>query len=244
MKKNKNTIIKNMTFIISALLILIITYIYMKNTKTIYFWDNAGYWGNSMGLADLLKTSPKVCIKEIISSILFSDYTYLPSIIPTIGMVFFSKSRMTYTIINTIFYVIPVIYLLLNIINKLLKDINNKKLKIFLNALTVLIVTPLLLNLNFDGYVDIGGLIILLLIINIYFFKLNCKEGKKYIFKLIIIGILLMTLFFYRRWYVYWIISFLVANVLYDIARMYKKIYNYWIINDRSCISYNSNILL
>lgn len=222
MKKNKNTIIKNMTFIISALLILIITYIYMKNTKTIYFWDNAGYWGNSMGLADLLKTSPKVCIKEIISSILFSDYTYLPSIIPTIGMVFFSKSRMTYTIINTIFYVIPVIYLLLNIINKLLKDINNKKLKIFLNALTVLIVTPLLLNLNFDGYVDIGGLIILLLIINIYFFKLNCKEGKKYIFKLIIIGILLMTLFFYRRWYVYWIISFLVANVLYDIARIIK----------------------
>jgi len=55
MKKiNKNSLIKNITFSISAIVILIITYTYMKNTKTIYFWDNAGYWENSMRLSDLL----------------------------------------------------------------------------------------------------------------------------------------------------------------------------------------------
>ena len=221
-KTNKQINIKNITFIIASILILLITYIYMKKTRTIYFWDNAGYWGNAMGLADLLKTSPKACIKDIISSILFLDYTYLPSVIPTICMTIFSKSRMSYTITNTIFYVIPVIYLLLDILSKLLKDNNNTKLKIFLNALTVLTATPLLLNLNFDGYVDIGGLIILLLVIRTYFFKLNPKEGKKYVFRLIGIGILLMTSFFFRRWYVYWIISFIVSCVLYDIVRIIK----------------------
>ncbi len=76
MKKiNKNSLIKNITFSISAIVILIITYTYMKNTKTIYFWDNAGYWENSMRLSDLLKSEPKLWIEEILSSILFLDHT-------------------------------------------------------------------------------------------------------------------------------------------------------------------------
>lgn len=219
MKKLK---IKNSIFIITSILIILITYIYMKNTKTIYFWDNVGYWGSSMGIVDLLKISPKECIKDIISSILFLDYTNLPACIPAICMSIISKSRITYTISITIFYVLPSIYLLLDICNKLLKKNKNVKLKIFLNIFTVLTATPLILSLSFDGYVDIGGLIILLLIIKIYLFKLEPKEGKKYIFKLITIGILLMTSFFFRRWYVYWILSFLGACFIYDLLNIIK----------------------
>ena len=222
MKKiNKNSLIKNITFSISAIVILIITYTYMKNTKTIYFWDNAGYWENSMRLSDLLKSEPKLWIEEILSSILFLDHTYLPAIIPTIGMSIFSKSRMTYTIINTIIYAIPVIYLFLDIENKLLKN-NDTKSKIILNILIVLMSAPLLLSLNFEGYVDIGGLIIVLLTIKLYFFELEDKKNKKYILKLIFIGILLITSFFFRRWYIYWIISFLVACIVYDVVKIIK----------------------
>lgn len=88
---------------------------------------------------------------------------------------------------------------------------------------SLLVCFPLIMYLNYMGYVDIGGLNIIILLL------LISKKGSFKIKENVIIGILLMLLFYFRRWYMFYSVSFFIVLFSYDI-------YEFLMAKDRSKI--------
>lgn len=56
----------------------LLVFIYAKNSSTIYYWDNAGYWSVSRELAELWKNEgTKRLLEVVFDSVLTLDYNYL-----------------------------------------------------------------------------------------------------------------------------------------------------------------------
>ena len=114
----------------------------------------------------------------------------------------------------TFFYYVPFIYLFLYYVSNILKDVKHKKIYMVISLLTCL---PMISYLNYMGFVDIGGLsfIILLLIL--------AKKDKTRIRNNILMGLLIISLYFFRRWYAYYAVSFLVILFIFDVYSVIKK---------------------
>ena len=211
LKKYKNVLIIGTIFSILTILLTIYQY---KNNNYIYYWDTEGYYDSTMKLIGALNESFIETIKAILYTLMYSDYTYVPIVIPTLVMSVSGISRLIYTISITVFYTVPFIFIFLFIANSLLKDKKAKNLFIIISALACF---PLLSYLSYMGYVDIGGLNIIMIIF------LLSRNRKERITNNVIIGLLVMLLFFYRRWYMYYAVAFLITSFLFDLYNFIKS---------------------
>ncbi len=186
---------------------------YVTSTKTVYYWDNVGYWVISQQLSDMLFTNVRGFLSSVYNSILTSDYNYIPVVPISILMNFLGKSRLIYILSILNVYYVPSLWFLRKVILELLSELNTKVNKDLIYYISFLFF-PIMLFITFAGFVDAGGLIIISLVILSYF-----KESNKPLQKSFVTGLLLALLYLFRRWYMFWIISFIVCTIIHTIIK-------------------------
>lgn len=211
MKKNKNIWIIGS---IASVILFAIIFIQLKCTKFVYYWDYVGYYENCLSVIWHFGQSFTLGIKKVIYTIFYDEYNYLAAILPSIPMAIFGKNRIVYTLGITVMYYIPFIFLYLIFVNRFLKDIKYKNIWL---AISLIPCMPFLLYLNYMGYVDIGGLNLAILI------YLLVKRKKNEKLNYVLVGSLLMLMFFFRRWYMFYILAFLITLFIFDLYDFIKN---------------------
>jgi len=214
----KRPSIKNiLLFLFIAVISNILAVYYVTSTKTVYYWDNVGYWVISQQLSDMLFNNIPGFMKSVYNSILTSDYNYIPVVPISILMNFLGKSRLIYILSILNIYYIPGIWFMRKVTLQLLSELNTKINKDVIYYISFLFF-PLVLFITFAGFVDAGGLIIISLVILLYF-----KESTKPVQKSFVIGLLLALFYLFRRWYMFWIISFIICAFIHTIVKYMQK---------------------
>ncbi len=129
----------------------LLVFIYAKNSSTIYYWDNAGYWSVSRELAELWKNEgTKRLLKVVFDSVLTLDYNYL-IILPAIVCVrLLGSSRYIFLSSIANFGYLPVCVLVWYMAKRYTKH------RLIITTITLLF-TPMLLYSVMIGFVDVGG---------------------------------------------------------------------------------------
>lgn len=202
-------------FLIIAAVFNILAVLYIKLGKFIYFWDDATYWDISRRIAAGAISGGEGFWRNVYASVSESDYNYIAALPSAAIAKIFGASRLVYVLGLTNMYLIPsmiLIYLLAKKVSKAPK---------IAAAITILLM-PCMAFLTFNGFVDIGGLVICLLCFNLYYAK-DGKDGG--IWRYILIGALLTLSMLWRRWYAFFAVSFITA-MLADCVLFKRKWYN------------------
>lgn len=187
-------------FIIITCIINILAIIYIKGSNYIYFWDNSTYWNISRNIAGGA-ISDGGFWNNVYRSIGEEDYNYIAALPSACLALIFGESRLVYILGLVNMYLIPsfvVVYVLAKKLSKAPK---------IAEILTILI-CPAPIFLTFNGFVDIGGLLICLICFNLYYDNHN-NDVK--LWRYFVIGILLVLAMLWRRWYAFFAVSFVTA---------------------------------
>ncbi len=199
-------------FVMLAALLNIVAVAYMNNSSIIYFWDNVGYWDRSVELAAALSKDVFAALGDVVQSIGVDDYNKVAALPFAIIALIFGESRLTFVLGIVNLCVLPSVIVLYQIARELCDmyaDEDNflqKYKPYFLCGVTVL-AFPMLLYLALLGFVDAGGVLIILVIIKLYI-----RGRYDYAW-------LIVLLMLYRRWYAFFALSFLAAGAIVAIAR-------------------------
>lgn len=181
---------------------LIIGLIYTEKSRTIYFWDNATYWDMSRAiLSGSLKGS---FWSSVYSSIGSSDYNYIAALPSAAWMRIFGTTIISFVAGLIVMYLVPSLMLIYRLAEKLSKAPKT--------AFTVAVcLIPAMLYITVTGFVDIGGLIMMLGCYNLYF---TDPERENDIARYIGIGALFVLMMIFRRYYSFFAVSFMTAMAI------------------------------
>lgn len=176
--------------------------IYVSKSNTIYFWDDSTYWDMGRAVADGdLKGD---FLRKVYDSIGADDYNYLAALPSAAWMTLFGQSRVSYVAGLLIMYVLPFFVLVYSLAKKL------SKAPRFAFAASVFMI-PATAFLAFSGFVDVGGLLIIAACYNLYY----TRDGTaNEIWRYIVIGILLVLLMVFRKYFAFFSVSFLTAMAM------------------------------
>lgn len=203
----KAFLLKSLAIIIPIVISNIIIVNYIKSEKAIYFWDISAYWKNSINILDVFENSFYDGVKETVKS-LSSDYNYLP-IIPILPLMkIFGTSRLFFILSIFNLYVIPFGIIMLLIMKKIVTSFTNINITSFSTALSLsaILVFPQTLIPILEGRPDAISLIFVSLI-----FYLLVKTRMECISNYVMLGFLIVPIIVLRRYFVFWVIGFLVA---------------------------------
>jgi hypothetical protein len=210
---------------LAALFIFILIFLqyYIDREQFIYYWDFGAYWEFTTRLGTIIRENISEGLLLTWNSIGRYDYNFTPGLI--IALIFGDsiKSRHLYITSIAILYAIPSIILLVSIIKKSLMGLHkvpNDTLILttvnFIVVLSTLIWAPVI-----KGYIDIVGLFPMLLAIYIYWTKILTKPQTHTV---ILISMVLVLPFIFRRWYAFSVISFLFTTSIIAIINSSKSI--------------------
>ena len=182
------------------IIVNIFAYLYISKSNTIYFWDNATYWDISRKLAN---SSFENFLKTVYDSIGIMDYNYVAGIISSFLVRLFGESRMCYILGLVNMYLLPSFALVYALAKRLGKSPQ-------ITMVTIFLICPAITYIAFLGFVDIGGLLICMSVYALYYAK---NADKNVILRHIGIGVLLVLMMLWRRWYAFFAVSFLTAMV-------------------------------
>lgn len=187
-------------FVVIAVIINILAVLYITKSNYIYFWDNATYWNISRSMAEGEFNNCGFWT-NVYNSIGEQDYNYVAALPSAFLAKLFGESRLVYVLGLVNMYLLPsfiLIYLLAKKISKAPK----------ISAAITILLFPSSIFLAFNGFVDIGGLLFSLICFNLYYTKDNKNIG---LWRYLVIGILLVFLMIWRRWYAFFAVSFVTA---------------------------------
>lgn len=201
-------------FLVIAAIVNLLAVIYIKAGRFIYFWDDATYWDISRRIASG-QIGEGGFWQNVYNSIAEQDYNYVAGL-PSAALVrLFGESRLVYVLGLVNMYLIPsfiLIYLLARKVSKAPK---------IATAISILL-CPSMMFLAFNGFVDVGGLLMCLICFNLYYTK---KDSRDSTWRYILIGILLVGVMIWRRWYAFFSVSFITAMIA-DCVLFKRKWYN------------------
>lgn len=201
-------------FLVIAAAVNILAVIYIKAGKFIYFWDDSTYWDIARKIASG-HIGEGGFWRNIYDSVAEQDYNYIAGLPSAAVVKLFGESRLAYVLGLMNMYLIPsfvMIYLLARKVSKAPK---------IASVITVLL-CPAMMFLAFNGFVDIGGLLMCLICYNLYYTK---EERRDSVWRYILIGILLVGVMLWRRWYAFFSVSFITAMIA-DCVLFRRKWYN------------------
>ena len=187
-------------FTVWTVILNVLAILYIKNSNFIYFWDNATYWDISRKIADGVLL-PDI-FKSIYDSVGSMDYNYVAGLLSALFIKIFGESRLCYVLTLVNLYLLPSIILIYHISKKI-----GKAPKITTSL--VMLIIPSITFMAFIGFADIGGLIGGLLVFNLYYYKDKGKEPLRFI----LIGIILVGMMIFRRYYAFFAVSFITAMI-------------------------------
>lgn len=193
------------------ILMNIIAVIYIKSSRNIYFWDAATYWDISREIASG-KISPGFW-KNVYDSIAQMDYNYVAGLPSAVFVWLFGQSRLVYILSLVNLYAMPSVVM----IYKLAKRLGKAE---YFSAVAAVMVFPIILFITLIGFVDVGGLLFGLICMYLYFTK---SPKRPEYGRHIAIGMLLVLMMIWRRWYAFFAVSFITATIA-DCVIYRKKI--------------------
>lgn len=186
-------------FLIIALTVNILAVLYITKSSVIYFWDDATYWDISRKIASGAINEGGFW-RNVYASVGTQDYNYIAALPSAFLARLFGESRLVYVLGLVNMYLLPsfiAVYLLARKLSKAPK----------IATAIVILICPSMMFLTFNGFVDIGGLLICLLCFNLYY----AKGGEGRIWRYALIGALLVLMMLWRRWYAFFAVSFVTA---------------------------------
>jgi hypothetical protein len=203
---------RDLVFCVALLAALnIFAWLYIKNSHTIYYWDNAGYWTNTHLLAETVRQhGVAVLLRDVYTSVLTSDYNSLIAL-PWVPLVLlFGTSRWVFVagIVNLAVY--PIFLLLFAFIKA------RSRRAVFVTSCVVCCL-PMLFYTALVGFIDVAGVVFTLLATLFWLSDKNENEAGRYL----LIGCLLAFSILLRRWLAFFAVSFFIA-LLVD-AIFFKK---------------------
>ena len=193
--------------IIVCAAVLVITnffaWLYIRNSHTIYFWDNAGYWSVSHHLAETARLGIVPLLKTVYDSVLTQDYNNL-IVVPWIPLVrIFGPSRWVFIagIINlSLFPVLVLLYL----------HIRTTCRRPILAFACVAVSFPFLFYTAITGFIDVSGLFVTLAAMLLWL----RGTGKENLIQYFVIGCLLASAVLLRRWNAFFALSFFIMLLI------------------------------
>jgi hypothetical protein len=193
---------------------------YVGQEKFIYFWDYVSYHNLYIELGARYVADPLHALTFVLRSVRGSDYNSLPPLFLIPFCLAFGTGRLPYILSITITFVFPAIVLFSFVLGRLrgrsaaqsaFDDVWLSLMSALGLALLPQLWVPVLL-----GYVDVGGLIIIFIVLMLYFRAdlLDQSFGN-----LVSIALLLSLLIMYRRWYAYWVVGFFGALAVCEALR-------------------------
>jgi hypothetical protein len=202
---------KDFIFLAAILIIInVLSWLYIKGSYKIYYWDSAGYWQITQILAEEARVGFVQLIGFVFNSIQNLDYNYLIALPWTPLVMIFGTSRWVFICGIVNFGLFPLLTLFYFYIR------SNCRRKI-LAALCLFGTFPMLFITALVGYLDITGVIFILASILIWKYDNN----KNDIGHFIIIGILLAGAALLRRWFCFFALSFILTLIVDSI--IYRK---------------------
>ena len=191
----------------------ILAIIYITKSNYIYFWDDSTY-------CDIARKIASGAFSEggfwhnVYNSVAEQDYNYIAGLPSALIVKIFGESRLAYILGLVNLYLVTsfaMVYVLAKKVSKAPK----------IAAVISLMICPSMVFLTFNGFVDIGGLLGCLVCFNLYFVK---DKDDDVIWRYAVIGVLLVALMLWRRWYAFFTVSFITA-MLADCVLFKKKWY-------------------
>jgi hypothetical protein len=185
---------------------------FVSREATLYYWDGSYYWGLSCRLAAVLWHSPAQALTQIFQSIRFSDYNLIPALPISVSMLAFGCSRLVYELSVIGVYGLLTVLAFLTTAWKIGSARGGEPgWWIVCVSLLAPLFFPGLWRPVLLGYLDLGGVAIALLILLLYFRQ---PANRLNMLNLVSVGMLLALLVLFRRWYVFWAVSFVVIVAL------------------------------
>ncbi len=204
---------KSVNYIFFSLLVifcLVFTFLYLKNESPIYACDlfdqNLFYYD----FGNLLLNNPQEFFKEFFYSIYSLNRNPFLNVFLLPFFFIFRESRFGYILAVEIMFMLPAMYLILNLVKKyfIYESLVSSKLYMFLLYSSIFLFPMIWVSVLF-GIPDICGIVFILFSFHLYFLY---KFDNKISFKVIILlAILLYLSFLVRRWYSVVILSFLLS---------------------------------
>lgn len=205
----KTLTLKDLYFALGVLVVLnALSVIYTKNSSTIYFWDNAGYWENAQNLTEYSQNGIVAVLSGVYESILSADYNNLVALpfVPIFKL--FGSSRLVFILTIVNLYLFPLLLLIYGIARSISK-------RALVAALCVICSLPMLFYLSVLGFVDVAGTFFALAAV---FLCLYTGDSKKQSFgRYVFAGCFLAIALLLRRWYVFFALSLLLSQLVTDI---------------------------
>ena len=201
-------------FCVWVVVLNILAVVYITKSEYIYFWDNATYWDISRRIANGA-LSPDFW-QNVYHSISVNDYNCVAGLLSSMFIKLFGESRLVYVLTLVNLYLVPsmaIIYFLARRLGK----------APMLTMCVTMLICPAITFMAIVGFADVGGLPFALLCFYLYFDKDEKKRGVS-IWKCILIGVLLVLLMLWRRWYAFFAVSFITA-MLADCIINRRQIY-------------------
>jgi hypothetical protein len=182
---------------------------YVGQERFIYFWDYVGYHDFYINLGLAFEQKIFRAFYFVLLSVRESDYNLLPTLFLVPFRLIFGPSRLAYILSLTVTFVFPSIVLFLYVVRRL--TARNTAQSAFDEAgLTLLAVAavaflPVLWVPVVFGSVDVGGFLIILIVLVLYF---HADIVEQSLWSLVSMALLLCLLVLYRRWYAYWVVGF------------------------------------
>ncbi len=172
--------------------------LYCVFLRKIFTWDNAGYF---ITVLDFDTMFPGLSYWEAVyQSIFETDYNYIIMIPASLFCKLFGKSRLVFILSIVNCYIYPIL-MLIYACGKRYFQLSNWKI------VCIYLCLPYLMFAANTGFIDVGGIIPALLALILYCFGRREKHG-------IIIGLFLALAVYFRRWYSFFALSFLITSVL------------------------------
>ena len=207
-----------------SLLMLFVNW-YVSHERFIYFWDLVGYHNFYISLGPVFALNPVRALYAVYLSVRQSDYNLLPTLFLMPFRLAFGPGRLAYIFSIAVTFVFPSIVLFRYAVKNLagngralspFDEVGLALLSILAFAFLPVLWVPVVL-----GSVDVGGLVIILIVLILYF---RADLTEQTFGSLVSIALLLCVLVLYRRWYAYWVVGFFGALAICEGLRCARNI--------------------
>lgn len=193
---------------------------FIGQENTIYYWGFSDYWRRYIEVNEIFRQYG--LIKVLVSSfqsIGFDSYNLFSILFLSIGWILNLVSRWQYILLVSVVFGGGVWLTLYNLAKKNVSK--NEWGNVLIFSLIILIILPILWKPVLQGFLDVGALIFIFVI-----WKKHFKDGFVNLkFKEILIKSLWLSfLVVFRRYFVYWVISYFLMSVLEEIYRNKRNI--------------------
>ena len=185
--------------------------------RTAHYWDFMGYWLICADYADVLAQSPSTAFDQFVQSVRSSEYTLLPALVPSLGMTVVGDSRMAYVLLVSNIYGALILSAAIwgNRVVAASASVSTACLGDLWVAVAVACL-PLIWAPTLRGYLDLGGVGICLCILGVSVARpVRALTWQQ----IVMIGLALATLALFRRWYSFWVVSFLFVTGVETLLR-------------------------